>query len=169
LLHNKKIDFNLIRYWFESIDATKGIGEDLFLSISQLTPMLNVDLLIRSQDKTSTLLTWRSDNFYGPGWHVPGGIVRFKETMLERVKKVALHELKSTLDNISEPIGHHEMFNNTRDIRGHFVSFVYECTLKTNPPEELKAQKIKKDGQWRWFKSCPDNLIINQKALKKYL
>lgn len=44
--------------------------------------MVNVDLLIKNVSSNETLLTWREDEYYGPGWHVPGGIVRFKETIV---------------------------------------------------------------------------------------
>ena len=92
-----QIDVDLIRQWFDNIDAREGIGQDLFLAISQMTPSLNVDLIIRSPDDTSTLLTWRDDQYYGPGWHVPGGVIRFKEKMIDRVHKVATAEF----DNIA--------------------------------------------------------------------
>ena len=36
-----------------------------------------------------TLLAWRNDEFTGSGWSVPGGIVRFKETMENRLREVA--------------------------------------------------------------------------------
>ena len=61
---------------------------DRFLLVSQLTPLVNVELLIDDKEKGS-LLTWRHDEFYGPGWHLPGGIVRFKELASTRIKKVA--------------------------------------------------------------------------------
>jgi len=157
----------IINNWFNSVDAKKGIGEDLFLSISQLTPMVNVDILIKNKND-ETLLTWRSDQYYGPGWHVPGGILRFKETLVERVKKVARSELSLKLDHIDGPIGHHEMFNNTRDIRGHFISFIYQAKINKDPPINLKSGDIPKDGEWKWFKNCPDNFIHNQNALRVY-
>ena len=59
-------------------NPTKGLSEETFLLISQLTPMVNVELLIQDKNK-GTLLTWRHDKFYGPAWHLPGGIIRFKE------------------------------------------------------------------------------------------
>ena len=40
-----------IRNLFDKIDEKKGIGNNLFLSISQLTPMVNVDLVVKSKDK----------------------------------------------------------------------------------------------------------------------
>jgi hypothetical protein len=63
----------LIRQLDGLIDAgAGGLPEELFLFVSRITPLINVDLLIQD-DGRRTLLTWRSDRFFGPGWHVPGG------------------------------------------------------------------------------------------------
>ena len=109
----------------DAIDGSAGIGKTLFESISRLTPAVSVELIIKSQDQQSSLLTWRDDELYGPGWHVPGGVVRFKETLTSRVDKVLKHEIGVSASKIEGPIGFHEIFNNQRDIRGHFISFVF--------------------------------------------
>ena len=111
----------------------KRIGEELYLAVSQLVPSVNVELLIRSEDRTSTLLTWRADQYYGPGWHVPGGVIRFKEEMKDRVEKVARRELNRELASIEGPIGFHEMFNHTRDIRGIFCRSCLRSRLPNRP------------------------------------
>ena len=168
-LLQSKIDVDMVRSWFDEIDAANGIGEDLYLAISQLTPSINVDLIIKSDDRLKTLLTWRDDRYYGPGWHVPGGVIRFKEKMLTRVHKVAEKELQRHLSSVNGPIGFHEMFNQTRDIRGHFISFVYEVTLAEPPDAEQGASKVPRNGQWQWFETCPENLISNQSDLRGYI
>ena len=73
-------------------DARHGLPQDVFLLISELTPLVNVDLLIHNS-AGQTLLTWRADELYGPGWHIPGGIIRFKEKARDRISKVADEEL----------------------------------------------------------------------------
>lgn len=158
-----------MRKWFDEIDATNGIGEELYLAISQLTPSINVDLVVKSDNRTKTLLAWRDDRYYGPGWHVPGGVVRFKEKLLDRVHKVAKKELRSELNFVDGPIGFHEMFNNTRDVRGHFISFVYEVKLATPLAEDQIAGALPRNGQCQWFDECPKNLIANQSALRRYI
>ena len=166
-LNSKELKY--VNNLFKNIEARKGIGENLFLSISQLTPIINVDIILERKKDNSILLTWRSDDFYGPGWHVPGGIVRYKERLIDRLKYVARHELM--LENLmfKGPIDFHQMFNFQRNIRGHFISFVFKSTLDGDPPVQIKAKDNKLiDGHWRWFKHCPDNFIKNQKSLKKY-
>ena len=58
-------------------NPSKGLPQEIFFFISRITPMINVDLLIKDE-KGRTLLAWRDDEFY-KGWHIPGGIIRFKE------------------------------------------------------------------------------------------
>lgn len=168
LLQNE-IDVRLVRKWFDQIDAVNGIGEELYLAISQLTPSINVDLIVKSDDGKKTLLAWRDDDYYGPGWHVPGGVIRFKEKLLDRVHKVAKKELKRELSRVEGPVGFHEMFNQTRDVRGHFISFVYEVTLSTPLAEDQIAGETPRNGQCQWFDECPENFISNQSALRGYI
>src|SRR5579871_5898505 len=73
-------------------DPHSGLPEEVFLFASRITPLVNVDLLIQD-DAGRTLLTWRDDQFFGQGWHIPGGIIRYKETAAERIRACALQEL----------------------------------------------------------------------------
>ena len=125
-----EIDVGLVRKWFDQIDAANGIGEELYLAISQLTPSINVDLIVKSDDGKKTLLAWRMTIITGPAGMCRESD-RFKEKLLDRVHKVAKKELKRELSRVEGPVGFHEMFNQTRDVRGHFISFVYEVTLST--------------------------------------
>ena len=143
-------------------DARDGLPEDLFLFISELTPMINVDLLITNHQR-ETLLTWREDEFYGPGWHVPGGIIRFKETAATRIAKVAQHELGVTVENEDSPILVTEIMNPTRETRGHFISMLYRCTLKAALSADNEFSEVcPKNNHWRWFSVAPENLIYQQ-------
>jgi colanic acid biosynthesis protein WcaH len=95
-----------------------GLPEELFLFVSRVTPLINVDLLIQDQRKR-TLLTWRDDRFYGPGWHVPGGIIRYKETAADRIRSVARQELGVEIDFDPSPIFILESIAPERKDRGH--------------------------------------------------
>ena len=141
------------------LDPTKGLPETIFTFISRMTPLLNVDLLIKNQEN-ATLLTWRNDGLIAPGWHIPGGIVRFKETMLERVLQVAKKELGVTVSCEKKAIEVNEIIHPSRDFRGHFISFLYECRLNS----ELSRQTMYQcgqphSGQWAWHKQCPEKLL----------
>ena len=84
---------NILESYLKSIkeiisDPRDGLPEEIFYIASSITPMLNVDILIKNKNK-QTLLIWRDDKYYGPGWHIPGGIIRFKETFFSLVHKVS--------------------------------------------------------------------------------
>src|SRR5215470_6868925 len=70
----------------------RGLPNEFFRFLSRLMPLVNVDLLI-VDERLGTLLTWRDDENYGPGWHVPGGIIRYRETAEARICQTAQDEL----------------------------------------------------------------------------
>ena len=141
-------------------DARAGLGEPLFLAVSRLVPMVNVDLMIMDDDRRM-LLSWRHDNFYGPGWHIPGGVVRFKETLMQRITAAARQELGAQVIADSNPLRVSEMFNASRDTRGHFVSLAYRCRLASELRVELitPGMTSAKPGQCAWFSDWPDQVI----------
>lgn len=145
-----------------------GLPPPIFRLVSQLTPMINVDLLIRD-DAGRTLLTWRADEFYGPGWHIPGGIIRFKENIATRIAKVADAELGCTVDCSTQALAMHEIMAPHRDVRGHFISLLYLCTLRTPLAAHLRADDIPANGRWRWHDDCPAELIRVHEIYRPYI
>jgi colanic acid biosynthesis protein WcaH len=113
-------------------DARRGLPEDVFLLISQLTPLVNVDLLIKNE-KGQTLLTWREDGFFHPGWHVPGGIIRYKESFAERIQVVAANELGCGVKFGNEPLVFNECMIEEKNVAILFLSYtsVYCAVLRT--------------------------------------
>ncbi len=88
----------------EVSNPSKGLPDDLFYYISSTTPIINVDLLLKDENGR-TLLSWRDDPHSGKGWHIPGGIIRFKETIEERINEVAKIEIGTPVKPFkSEPI-----------------------------------------------------------------
>jgi len=147
-------------------NATEGLPEDIFRLISQLTPLVNVELLIKDKVK-GTLLTWRHDEFYGPDWHLPGGIIRFKELASTRIEKVAMSELGVEVLFDNHPIEVNEIMNPSRDIRGHFVSLLYNCELISSLDVRNKFHENEpKNGCWKWFKECPKNIIYQHEIYR---
>ncbi|MGE4232308.1 MAG: NUDIX hydrolase [Bacteriovoracia bacterium] len=141
------------------IEPQKGLPEEIFLLVSRLTPMINVDLLIKNKEN-ETLLTWREDQFY-KGWHIPGGIIRFKEKMGSRVEAVAKTELGASVTFDNTPMMIREIFAEKRDIRGHFISLLFRCKLTSDLAEELRCTDPERPGpnQWFWHKKRPATLI----------
>lgn len=161
---------DLVKRLDESLPQAHGdLPHNLFLLLSRLTPLINVDLLI--QDAVGhTLLTWREDAFYGPGWHVPGGIIRFKETAAQRIAAVARAELGAEVRAEPEPCKISELFAPHRDVRGHFISLLYRCELITPLDAALRfGDGAPKNGEWHWFDRCPNNLIPAHEIYRPYI
>jgi ADP-ribose pyrophosphatase YjhB (NUDIX family) len=160
----------LIREVETRLDAkTGGLPEELFLFLSRITPLINVDLLIQD-DSGRTLLTWRSDQFYGPGWHVPGGIIRFKETAADRIRIVAERELGAKVDFDAAPILIHEGITHERRERAHFISLLYKCRLVSDlDPRRRYSPDAPSPDQWLWHNICPKNLIREQRPYAAFM
>ena len=150
-------------------DPRGGLPQEVFFLVSRLTPLVNVDLLIRN-GRGQILLTWRADEFYGPGWHIPGGIVRFKESFARRIEVVARTELGASVRFDPDPLTVKVITHPTRDVRGHFVSLLYRCELLTSPDRNLEcACGAPANGQWRWHDRCPEDLIRAQEVYRPHL
>lgn len=150
-------------------DPSAGLPEDVFRLVSRLTPMVNVDLLIK--DKAGrTLLTWRDDGCWRPGWHVPGGIIRYKERVRERLERTARTELGTGLKPDPEFVAQKEFLIPDRKTRGHFISLVYRCELAGEPDPARKFNGDKPaPGQWAWHESCPADLIPVHEVYREYI
>lgn len=147
----------------------EGLPEDIFLFLTRVTPMINVDLLIKNKN-SQTLLTWRDDGIFQPGWHIPGGIIRFKETIFDRIKAVALIELGAKITFKTEPLAVNEVIIPKKKDRSHFISLLYECTLNSRLNNKLKYKSgIAKPGEWAWHDTCPKDLIPVHEMYRKYL
>lgn len=150
-------------------NAKEGLSKDIFHFVSSLTPIVNVDLLIKNEHN-ETLLTWRSDEFYGPGWHLPGGVIRFKENPISRIEKVALNELGCQVFYDNSPLNVRSQIADNRDVRGHFISLLYKCNLKTLPSPEIKAiGSTPSNGHWRWHKKAPADLLSVHESFRVFI
>jgi ADP-ribose pyrophosphatase YjhB (NUDIX family) len=147
-----------------------GLPDQVFTLVSRLTPLVNVDLLIKDPH-LGCLLTWRDDAHYGPGWHVPGGIIRYKEAWEHRIRLVARQELAVRVQFNPMPIAIHQLINPSRDVRGHFISLLFECQLETLPRSDWQAKDgaAPLNGQWRWHTHAPDNLISQHHIYRPHL
>lgn len=148
-------------------DPRRGLPDDVFQLVSRLTPLVNVDLLI--QDSHSrTLLTWRDDTF-GTGWHVPGGVIRFKETALDRVVACARDELGADVSADPLPVLVSEAFLD-QPTRGHHIALLFRCRLAGPLDERRKAAADPpREGQWRWHDRCPPDLLAIQRHYARFM
>ena len=164
-----------LRVQIGNLNPEEGLGENLFLIVSSLVPIVNVDLLVYN-DKGQFLLACRDDPYCGQGWHVPGGCVRFKETCEDRIKKVAQQELGiSDIVFDKEPVKVFEIINHGhRDIvnqneRAHFITLVYKCYVPEDFTIENQGTKVGEVGFMAWFDKLPDNLLSIQSCYREII
>jgi colanic acid biosynthesis protein WcaH len=101
---------------------------------------------------------------------VPGGIIRYKETIAERVKAVAKNELGAAVEFNPVPLAMNEVIHDTRRERGHFISLLYQCGLVTQPDESLRCKSNSpKPNEWMWHRSCPANMIYVHEMYREFI
>ena len=167
-------DLTAIKQAIDTIDSLigdprRGLPEDLFLFAGRITPMVNVDLLIKNEKK-QTLLTWRDDGYGKAGWHIPGGVIRYKEPIADRIRAVARTELGAEVAFQPIPLAIKEIINPDRRVRGHFISFLYQCCLTTAPDNRLQYRSGEPlPNQWMWHDTCPDNIIPVHEIYREYI
>ncbi len=144
-----------------------GLPEEVFLFVSRMTPMVNVDLLIKDK-KGRTLLSWRNNEYDGVGWHIPGGIIRFKERLETRILKVAEKEIGAAIKFGPVPIAMNQILCN-HEARGHFISFLYKCRISGKFTPKNKVLKKGDDGYLAWHDSCPANLLKAHEMYRKFI
>lgn len=147
-------------------DPRNGLPEEVFLFVSKITPLVNVDLLVRD-NAGRILLSWRDDPYEGCGWHVPGGIVRLKESFEERLQKTALQELGCDVLYEKKPLEIVPIIKKTANIRCHFITFVYDCRI----PNGKNISTIRRKGEagyLEWHDSYPDDMLQVHAFYSKY-
>lgn len=149
-------------------NPSAGLPDELFYYISRMTPLVNVDLLIKDE-RERTLLAWRNDEWAGKGWHVPGGIVRFKETLESRLLKVAQSEIGIEVGFDPTPLALNQLIHPDREIRSHFISFLYKCFLPGAFAPRNEGLSPGDRGFLLWHESCPENLLRYHEIYRKYI
>ena len=152
----------------ETPNPTNGLTDDIFYFISKTTPLVNVDLLIKDENER-TLLSWRDDRFTGSGWHVPGGIIRFKETIETRLRKVAETEIGALVEFDPKPLAINQIIENKKEIRSHFISILYKCFLSKNVKIENYGLRTNDPGYLKWHVNCPEDLLKYHKIYIDYI
>ena len=142
-------------------DPTKGLPEDIFLFLTRLSPLINVDLLIKNP-QNQTLLTWRqAGQSYGPGWHVPGGIVRYKEKISnKKIKYVGIRpgeKLHEILINKDETRYTYEFKNK------FIINYQDQNSKKRNIV--IGGKKVKENFEY----SSQNNTFLNLKQISRFI
>jgi ADP-ribose pyrophosphatase YjhB (NUDIX family) len=141
------------------MNQREGLPQHLFDYVSSVTPLLNVDVIVIDRN-SNFMLTWRDDGIYGPGWHVPGGIIRFKESIISRINQVCAHEIGINSIVDIRPVDINQIMNPTRDLRGHFLSilFLARVSFVANNIANHAILGIE-NGERSWFSKPPDIIL----------
>lgn len=146
------------------LDASNGLPQELFLFVSALVPLPNVDLLIVNAQK-QILLSRRNDGFFQKSWHIPGGCMRYGETFENRIQETARHELGSFVHFETEPIAVRNVIRgiNPRQEhpmeRGHNVAILFRCTLPDDYKIDNHGLGESDNGYLKWFDTLPDDFM----------
>jgi ADP-ribose pyrophosphatase YjhB (NUDIX family) len=153
-------------------NPSKGLPEDIFYLAGRLTPFINVDLLVQD-DLGRTLLSWRDESLFennlSSAWHIPGGIIRLRETISERLHKVAMNEMRGKLISFSkEPLKVGQFIDHHRKNRSHHIGLLYKCKLEDNYEIDNKNLNFGDSGFLEWHSSPPDDFHSHQLVYKGY-
>lgn len=168
-------EYDNILQQFMEIDGREGLAEEIFIAISTIIPIVNIDLMILDS-QNRILLSWRDDEYFGKGWHLPGGCIRYKETMAERIQKTALNEIGTTVITDLEPIAVRDVIMGKDDERvrkrAHHLAVLYKCRL----PDQFNIDNLGKSentpGYLQWFERIPKDILqvhnVYQDTFKQY-
>lgn len=128
-----------------------------FKEIYSKVPRLCVNLVII--DKNGLLLTLRQKHGWEGKWHLPGGTVYFKESILKAINRVAQEELGIEV-SIKKHLGYIEYFSEEKERGfGYTISLAFLC--------HISAGELELDDQVEkavFFQTLPDNTIKEQKT-----
>ena len=141
------------------------LPQHLFNYVSSITPLVSVELVITTPSK-HVLLSWRDDGLYGPGWHLPGGVLRHKESLIDRIRTVASKECSVESFISCNFVQVNQIMNPNRDLRGHFIAFVYHLCIDHDPTLD---NSILTNGSLSLFSSAPSNLIKQHLQFKSLI
>jgi colanic acid biosynthesis protein WcaH len=86
----------------------------------------------------------------------------------ERVQKVAVKEIGVTVKFKARPITFNQLFC-AHDTRGHFIAFLYECSLGGSFIPNNSGRSEKDRGFLKWHEDCPTNLIKAHEIYRQYM
>lgn len=136
----------------------RELGKEVFELVSSLTPMVNVDLLVKDPEGRS-LLAWRNDQHTGRGWHIPGRVLRFKETLRDCLDSLIRSEFRTALPYDFIPLMVAEVLNQGGAVRGHFISILFAGSLPSGHVPNNGSIAEGEPGYLRWHDCAPEDLL----------
>lgn len=125
-----------------------GLPQAVFDALCSVIPFIACEVIVMNK-KGELLLTWREDQWW-QGWHFPGGLLRYRETVDHRIKKIAFDELGASITSCKFLFP----MNYTKSSRSGGISLVFLC-------------KSSKPIQGTFFKTMPNDIIPEHRVLWK--
>lgn len=131
------------------------LTQEEFDTIYAKVPRLTVEVIVKN-GANSIYLTKRAIEPCRGQWHLPGGTVRFGETMTEAVKRIAQRELGIDVEQ-SKNVGYIEYPSHYKNGLDCPVGIVFEVeshsgTLRPNNESQESG----------WFTEVPENMHADQ-------
>jgi 8-oxo-dGTP diphosphatase len=131
------------------------LSQEEFDSIYSKVPRLTVEVIIKD-GKRGIYLTKRAIEPCKGQWHLPGGTVRFGETLIDAVKRIALRELGIRVSD-AKLVGYIEYPSHFKNGLDSPVGIAFEV-IKFN--EKLKTNDESVDSGW--FTKLPSPMHAEQ-------
>ncbi|WP_298065681.1 NUDIX domain-containing protein [uncultured Mailhella sp.] len=149
------------------VDGRQGLPEKLFLLVSSVVPLPNVDLLIT--DKAGRLLlARRNDGFFENSWHIPGGCMRYGETLEHCLQRTARREIGCEVLHEEAPVAVRSVFRGPNpdllhpNERGHNIAILYRCALPDSFLPDNGKLNESDAGYLKWFHTLPQDFMSIQ-------
>lgn len=146
------------------LDTDQGMPEELFLLVSALVPITNIDLLVVNR-RGQLLLSRRNDPYYENGWHIPGGCMRFHESFERRIQETAKRELGCTVSFDETPLAVRNVIRGERDSlshpreRSHNTAILFRCSLPDDYQIDNGLLTEADNGYLKWFDTLPSDFL----------
>ena len=154
------------------LKPSEGLNRHLFYITSMLTPLVCLEIFVHDQESRGVVLIYRDDEFYGPGWHLPGGILRSREEIETRVFKTVMREIGVSKEQIGfvKCISLAESFDTCKPIRSHFIAI--GLLVEIDIREQVGSYVAGKDyvnGEAAVHREVPKDMIVEHIKYSEYI
>ncbi len=146
------------------LDGDEGMPQELFLLISGLVPLANVDLLI-TDEEGRLLLARRHDPWYPDSWHIPGGCMHYGETFRHCIEETSQREIGTVVAWEEKPLAVKNVIRGVDEEkafpreRGHNVAVLFRCRVPAGWQINNGGKRACDDGYLAWFDKLPPDFM----------
>ena len=138
------------------------LGDQIFKTVVDSTPLVSIDILLKKDNK---VLLGRRVNKPAQGYFFSiGGRINKNETIDNAMARVALNELNIYLKSTPEFIGVFEHFYDDsmyENVSTHYVNLAYEYEV-----EEIPNLPTEQHSEYQWFSI---DALLESKQVHKYI